>query len=520
MDNCLITCKRILESLKVPITGKFLKEKILTHPHYPSLLAISDTLEDYGVESMAAKLGPNRLDEIPLPGIVQVSLTDGSYFNVITAISENMVSIFDEKGKQKDVSRLDFLKSWTGVSLLVEAEEGAAEPGIDQKILDYRIIQGASVVCAVSFLLWTGFGIVEQEASGLYLLYFMIKLLGLSVSVILIWYQQDKGNPTLQKFCSGGNRVDCDEVLNSKAFQWLEGRVNPSLLAFAYFFSGIGLMSFLIPSPIAFLAWLSLATIPVVIYSFYYQAIVIKKWCRFCLLIQGVLVLEVLAVLGSGFWSVGLNAPSVFLFLSLFTGVILAGILIKPMLGQKDEIYKAKRDLAKLKSNKQLFQAALSRSRKMLDVPQGIGIMRKSEFSKYQIIKVSNPFCGPCSKMHPVLEELFDKGNIDLQILFSTSRGNKRNEKTVRHLMALAEKGDDGLIRRALDDWHDQEDRDYEGFAAKYKMNGELDLQTEKIENMEEWCLKENITYTPTLFINGYELPKEYGAEDLKYLLD
>lgn len=314
--------------------------------------------------------------------------------------------------------------------------------------------------------------------------------------------------------------VDCGEVLNSKAFQWLEGRINPSLVSFSYFFSGLVLLTFLKVSPIAFLGWLSLAAIPVVIYSFYYQAIVVKKWCRFCILIQGVLVLEVMAMLGGEFWSSGVNVSSVFLFMSVFSGVIIGGIIIKPMLEHEDELYRVKRDLAILKSNKETFNAALSRSKKMQDIPQGIGIMRKGENSKYQIIKVSNPFCGPCSMMHPVLESLFDKGNVDLQILFSGSRASKQNEKVIRHLMALAEKGDEVLIRSALDDWHKGKVRDYEEFGNKYKMNGELELQTEQIKIMEEWCLKEKIFYTPTLFINGYELPKEYRAEDLKYLLD
>lgn len=80
MDNCLVICKRVLESLSVPYTKKFLKEKIFTHPQYPSLLGISDTLEEYGVGSMSVKLGSDRLDDFPLPGIVQVSLPNGSYF--------------------------------------------------------------------------------------------------------------------------------------------------------------------------------------------------------------------------------------------------------------------------------------------------------------------------------------------------------------------------------------------------------------------------------------------------------
>ncbi|SDA92115.1 hypothetical protein SAMN03080617_03511 [Algoriphagus alkaliphilus] len=189
------------------------------------------------------------------------------------------------------------------------------------------------------------------------------------------------------------------------------------------------------------------------------------------------------------------------------------------MLGRQDELYKAKRDLAKLKSNKQLFQAAFSQSRKMQNVPQGLGILMKGETPKHQVIKVCSPYCNPCSRVHPVLESLFDTGNIDLQILFTPGRGDEQKEKTVRHLLAIESKGDSKLTQQALDDWYGAEKKDYSAFAAKYPMNGELIQQEEKMKAMEDWCEKENISYTPTLFIDGYELPKEYNVEDLKYIL-
>ncbi|MGS2737720.1 hypothetical protein [Sinomicrobium sp. M5D2P17] len=50
-------------------------------------------------------------------------------------------------------------------------------------------------------------------------------------------------------------------------------------------------------------------------------------------------------------------------------------------------------------------------------------------------------------------------------------------------------------------------------------MNGELEEQRIKITAMRQWCDIENITQTPTIFINGYELPKEYLVEDLKEVL-
>lgn len=526
MVNCLNASKRLLELLRIPFTLKFLKEKILTHPHYPSLLSIADTLEEYGLGSLAVKLGPDKLDAFPLPGIVQVSLSNGSFFFTLTEVSEDRIKFFNEKGESRELPRLDFLKIWTGIGLIVEGEEGAAEPGIIQKIRDQRIFTGLLTVFAFGLLVWLVFGLVTgwnhwltESNSGPFLIYFSLKLIGLSVSGILLWYQQDRGNPTLQKFCSGGKQVDCDEVLNSKAFQLLEGSVNPGIISFAFFFAGLGLLISYPPSSVVFLSWLSLVTIPVVLYSLYYQAMVLRKWCRFCLLIHGVLVMEAAIVFWGEFWTGSIAMSGVSLFLFLFAGIILGWVLIKPVLGQREEIYEAKRNLAKLKSNKEIFEGALSRSRKIKNEPDGIGILMKGEKSKHQVIKVCNPHCGPCARAHPVLENLFAKGNIDLQIIFTSGNGDEQKEKTVRHLLAIESKGNLKFTHQALDDWYGAQKKDYGVFAAKYPMNGELMQQEEKVRTMEDWCEKEKVYYTPTLFINGYELPKEYNVEDLKYIL-
>ncbi|RZS95835.1 hypothetical protein BC751_1383 [Cecembia calidifontis] len=85
--------------------------------------------------------------------------------------------------------------------------------------------------------------------------------------------------------------------------------------------------------------------------------------------------------------------------------------------------------------------------------------------------------------------------------------------------MAVAAQANQEEIIQALDDWYLPERKEYETFAAKYPMNGELKAQESCIKDMLNWCELENISYTPTIFINGYELPKAYSIEDLKYIL-
>ena len=50
-------------------------------------------------------------------------------------------------------------------------------------------------------------------------------------------------------------------------------------------------------------------------------------------------------------------------------------------------------------------------------------------------------------------------------------------------------------------------------------MNGELEKQGEKITIMKEWCEKLKIQFTPTFFIDGYQLPNEYKLSDVKYFI-
>ena len=60
---------------------------------------------------------------------------------------------------------------------------------------------------------------------------------------------------------------------------------------------------------------------------------------------------------------------------------------------------------------------------------------------------------------------------------------------------------------------------DYNVFAEKYLLNGELQMQGEKLEAMSKWCKETGITFTPTLFINEHQLPEVYKIEDVQNLL-
>jgi thiol-disulfide isomerase/thioredoxin len=358
----------------------------------------------------------------------------------------------------------------------------------------------------------TGYGLV---AAG----FLLLKLSGLGISGLILWREIDKDNPVVQKLCSGGGNTDCNTVLDSDTFKLVKGAISPGSLSFAYFFAGSLLLLTQISSlsVLPTLAWLSLATLPVVVISFYYQAFRIKNWCRLCLILITVLVLEMALASAQQVYQYPIDLPAVAAFAFLFIATLLGWIYLKPILDAKDKHYSYKRNLKKLKSDPVIFDSLLSRSKKINNPTWDLGILLKNESPRYQVIKVCNPYCGPCSEAHPELEGLLEEGIIDLQIIFFPNNStDDLHAKTISHLLAINSKGDPKVMQEALDIWYAAEKKDYAVFAGRYPMNGELNQQQEKLLAMKAWCEKEGITHTPTFFINGHQLPEEYSIADIK----
>jgi uncharacterized membrane protein len=419
MNNCFHTAKNILELLNIQFTNDYLKEEILSHPHFPSLLTLSDVLEKYQISTLPLKIGKEKLDQIPTPCIVQVQVQGKEFFQTLSHISEDSLAGHDETGKAFNVNRENFLNIWTGVVLAVEKNEHAAEPGIAERLQKERIqtFLVAAMVLFASFavgfgwpdLMRTGYGIATAG-------FLLLKLSGLGVSGLILWREIDKDNPLFQKLCSGGGKADCNTVLDSKAFKFADGAISPGSLAFAYFFAGslILLTQLTSQSLLSTLAWLSLATLPVVVISFYYQAFKIKKWCRLCLILIGILVLEMALSLAGQSYLTPISLPDLSAVAFLFIAILLGWVYLKPILDAKDDLHTYKRNLKKLKTDPIIFDTLLSRSKKLRYPTDGLGIILKNKSPKYQVIKVCNPYCGPCGKAHPELERLVKAGSIDL----------------------------------------------------------------------------------------------------------
>jgi hypothetical protein len=365
MGNCLRVCRSILGALGVPFTHRFLKEKLLTHPEPDSLLAISDTLTEYKLESLALQLGEDKLDQLPLPCVVQIDQNPYPYFTCLTQVTEDWVEYLDEKGKLIKQRRKDFVALWTGVTLVVEKGEDSGEPGYSQRRKEQLIFQALLFLIGLVGLTWIISELIQLNIFITYSLgmiaLLILKLTGLGISAILLWSEVDRKNAAITQFCGGGDQTDCNSVIDSFS---VAGLISLGNLAFVYFFASITLLlvrSFS-ASALALMGLLSYSSLAIIPFSLYYQGVKLKKWCRLCLWISGILVVE----LGVGqFLLPDLAWPSfgeLGLFSFVFLASVLAWISLKPYLIANEDLYATKSKLAKVLSNKELFDHYLSKS--------------------------------------------------------------------------------------------------------------------------------------------------------------
>jgi protein-disulfide isomerase len=519
--NVNATVGLLLKVLNVKISSNTLNNTLEDHPDYPNLLSISESLTEWHVPNQAYQINKEDYDpnDLEFPFIAHLHLNGGRYILIHTIINHQII-YSDEIKKNNLMIESDFLKLWSGVALHATVTEKSGEAEYNS-----NYIKDVFSKLKLPLLIITGIaGIVlslnYQTINFNYGILLILKLIGIAVSALLLMYSINANNPFIQNLCSLGGKNDCNAILKSdaaKVTSWLSW----SEVGFFYF-TGSFLSLLFVPLSLAGLAWLNLLALPYTIYSLTYQY-KNKNWCVLCCTVQALLLGEFLVnSLTTNAFNFDLSTafhliPSV---LFSFALPILTWSVIKPILLKSTLTKPLKQQLKKFKYNSDLFKQVLHSQPKY-----GIGddlmpINLGNPDAETVITMVSNPFCGPCAKAHQVIDEwLSYRDDIQLKIIFTTA-DHEDDEKTKisRHISTLSLLNDAQLVAEALNDWYKQNTKKYEDWAIKYPIIHN-DTTNEITKKQKAWCDLTEITFTPTIFINGYKLPNPYRLEDMKYLL-
>ncbi|MEO6523036.1 MAG: vitamin K epoxide reductase family protein [Mucilaginibacter sp.] len=520
--------------LNVKISATTLKKEIEEHPNFPSLLSISDVFNNYGLENVGVEFDLDKYSTLPCPFIAQLKgvKDNESFFSVVKSFKEKQVTFFDPlKSKWSVTENEQFLNRCAGVVLLVEAGENTGEKDYD-KIVTEEKRKKKFLYLALSFIpaLTILTGVLAFVATGINALlpfiFALLTLCGSIATVLLLWYEIDQHNPGLKQICSSGGKKNCSAILQSNAAKIMG--ISWSVIGSSYFTGLLLLLLFSSLTNSAILsiaAWINASASLYIVFSVYYQWRVAKQWCVLCLSVQAILALQLIIALTGG-WHILLRfsdiTPDLLIkTIMAFAIPFFATTSLLPALTRVKVGKLINMQLQRLKHDPQVFEALLLKQKRLSVSAEGLGITIGNPHSKNTLIKVCAPYCGPCSKAHPLIEKLIDNNqDIRLQIIFNSyGQGYDTNAIAAKHMLAISEKADEHTIKQALDDWYLPKKKDYEKFAAKYPMNGAVDKQLDKINAMSEWCNKMDLNFTPTFFLNGYQLPNNYSVSDLKYFL-
>lgn len=523
-----------LKLLNVKVNNATVNETLQNHPDWPGLLCVSDSFNKWNIPNGAGKIEPNQIDQLPVPFMAYTNDREHP-LSIVTQVAETTIQVYLKNySKAITKSKEEFLKSWTGVYLIAEPDEHSGEKEYEknkQKALINSLIPASLFTLLTALSFFSIYNLLTHNDSnqganiGVYFQYFIL-LTGVVVTSLLLWYEIDKTNPLLQKVCTGISKGNCNAILTgkqSKLFSWLSW----SEVGFFYFTGALLTLLFAgndIANSISLLGWLNMLALPYTVFSIYYQWQVAKQWCVLCLAVQALLILGAINIIVNNFltplsvYSISFLSKNLLLYLL----PVLLWYVVKPYILHLQEAKNTKREYLRIKFNTEIFETLLKKQKTITVPTKGLGIDLGNPEATNRLIKVCNPYCGPCSKAHPKIEELLEQNNnVKVKIIFTTPNDeNLPAIKPTRHLLAITEKNnDETIIKQSLDDWYLADIKNYELFAAKYPMNGELLKQGEKIEAMARWCESMGISFTPTIFVNEYQLPDAYSIEDLQYFL-
>lgn len=521
-QNPTTVIRLLLKSLNVKVSPSTLVRTLEEHPDYPNLLAISDSLAEWHLPNQAFKISKEEYNtnDLQFPFVAHLN-TNGGIYMLVHEIKDNLVTYSNELKIKGSIAESDFLNQWSGVALYVQKVSKSGEKDYKVNLIN-SIVTKFHLPLFIFFIIVGLFQTIDFNNINLSIaMLLLIKLIGVTVSILLLIHSIDANNPFIQNLCSLGQKNNCNAILKSdaaKVTSWLSW----SEVGF-YYFTGTFISLLFVSNSYSLLAWLNLLALPYTIYSvsFQYKH---KNWCVLCCTVQAILIAEFLININTTYAlyiDFKIVIKGIMYLLLAFTLPILSWVILKPILLKAALTKPLKNQLRKFKYNSDLFNQILQNQPRYAIPDDLMPIALGNTDAKITITMVSNPFCEPCAKAHQVLDEwIKTRDDIQLKVVFSTANhDNDQKTKVARHLRALSLIKDNKLIEEALNDWYNQSEKKYENWALSYPVNWSegLSIVTEK---QKKWCELTEITFTPTIFINGYKLPQPYRLEDIKYLIN
>ncbi|GGG41054.1 hypothetical protein GCM10011344_47410 [Dokdonia pacifica] len=518
-DQLFNILDKLLVTNKIRLNKEELKLQLLSHPSYPSLHALTGVLKHFGVPNLALQVPTDQdtLDQLPPTFIANVNGDKGMHLAFIEKKGSS-INVYTDHKQIKTISNDAFFEVWDGIIVAVEKDETIRE---EKGSNASKIWQWAFIIIAL------GVGIALLNKALVFEgIHYFLSAIGLILGVLIVGHSLGLESSSTASICNLSEKTSCDAVLNSKGAKigGLLTLSDASIIAFAsytlvYCFSLLGGIS--INGVIVALSFLA---IPFVLYSIYYQGSVLKKWCPLCLGIASVLILQAVAALVTGnstaFLSIGLE--EIVLYALSIVIVVSLWFMIKPLLHKKVALDKLKIESNKFKRNFSIFNTLLKENDSItndLELPKEIVLGNRD--ASLEVVLVTSPLCYYCKQAHTDIENILKQTSNDIKVIvrFNVNVEDTEGEGfqvTSRLIHAYNTEGELACIKMMHEVY--ESDVDLKQWLKKQQA---LDTDySDVLSAQKEWCTQNNINFTPALYIQGNQFPREYDRNDLPLFIE
>ncbi|MGS2764907.1 vitamin K epoxide reductase family protein [Sinomicrobium sp. M5D2P9] len=507
---------RFIRDNNYQVTFDEFTKQLTSHPDYPSLYAISDSLHYWKIENVVVRVPKEELHQLP-ESFIAVTGEDGDQNIVYARKSGDKIRIYEEKNKE-EIGVDEFLELWSGIILAVEPNE--------IKGSRFRLsVSGLSYV----FLFTALFAVILRLMTGNYTLpaiaFLLISGMGVFISILAIRETLGFFSGTVHKICNAGNKTSCEEVLSSRAAKIL-GSVTLSDLCLIYFVSFV-LTSLAVPESFTsvWTFFIVLGGVLFSLYSIYYQAVVIKKWCMLCLGISLLLYVQLGVLLLSSYYTFDVASLS-FLILTLAL-TALGWIWSKEKLVKLRELENVEVEFLKFKRNRKVFRAVLEDGDKVDQASlESLEVLKLGEENTGEVIYgILSPSCIHCKSAFLNYLDLIRESpkGLECAVLFNVNPENDKNPylDICYRVLEMYEKNERQKVLIALNEWY-MSGFDLKEWQDKYGKvsNEDVYKYRQQVYRHYHWCKENKINYTPATVFHGCIYPADFAIKDLKFFLE
>lgn len=497
--------------INVHCSKMLVESKIRSHVDYPSLISVTDTFEDLGLQFEAMVAEDKSVESISFPILIHCRVYSG----------ERLVTVY-QKGQLSDRIMWD---NWTGVFIHVlpnQRIDSSLNNRLYKQELNSRYMDILLIVSILSSLIFA----LLYKFNFFFLLLSLVYLIGYGCAHFISSIYHSNLNVSDSKICKSGVLFDCNKVLYSKYSNLFLGlRISDiaQVSFLGFYLVLIFLQIFSVNKiDIGLIFSFSVVASLISIYYIFIQVLVVKKYCKLCLAVGFLFIISLLIIfLGAQYKKFEFSYGKSTLYILIFATIISLSFVhfYNLIINYKSDQLKMYIELFKTKYNPSAFEFIHSRQKNIINSAiNSTIIVFGSSAPKVLLTIVTNPFCKPCGLVHQRIANLPSSilNITSVEIVFSVvdiEELGLYNKAIIVLILALKKSNRQDRLK-ILSEWYEKPELSL--FMNRYKIDEQTIASNKStLASQLLWCQENSIIKTPTIYINGRELSSDYELEDL-----